>query len=70
MDSPTYYGAVADGTHLLFVWRPTGWVLEERDGEPPQVGAEVEAGGVPQRVSKVGHSPLPGDERACAYLQA
>ncbi len=62
---------MADGKHLLFVWRPTGYVLEERDGEPPAVGAVVELDGDErQKVSKIGPSPLPGDQRPCAYLQA
>ncbi len=62
---------MADGKHLLFVWRPTGYVLEERDGEPPEVGTEVELDGDErQRVSKIGPSPLPSDDRPCAYLQA
>ena len=57
--------------YLLFVWKPTGYVLEERDGEPPDVGSEVELdGGARERVSKVGPSPLPGDARPCVYLQA
>ena len=57
------------GKHLLFVWRPTGYVLEERDGEPPALGDDVEvADGELQRVTKVGPSPLPGDGRRCAYL--
>ena len=61
---------MADG-YLLFVWRPSGYVLEEREGESPDVGAEVEVdGGAPQRVSKIGPSPLPGDDRRCVYLQA
>jgi hypothetical protein len=60
---------VSDGTYLLFVWRPTGYLLQERDGEPPAVGAEIELEGDRQRVSKVGPSPLPGDPRPCAYLQ-
>ena len=61
---------MGDG-YLLFVWRPTGYVLEERDGEPPEVGQQVEVdGGKAQRVSKVGPSPLPGDDRRCVYLQA
>jgi hypothetical protein len=56
--------------HLLFVGRPTGYRLEERDGEPPAVGAEVDVGeGATQRVSKLGPSPLPTDTRPCAYLQ-
>jgi hypothetical protein len=60
---------VSDGKYLLFVWRPSGYVLEERDGDPPNVGTEVELDGDRQRVSKVGPSPLPGDPRPCAYLQ-
>jgi len=43
--------------YLLFVWTPNGWLLEEREGELPAVGAEVEA-------------PMPGDRRRCAYTQA
>ena len=56
--------------HLLFVWKPTGYELVEREGEPPAVGAEVELDGSRQRVSKIAPSPLPGDTRPCAYLQA
>ena len=55
--------------HLLFVWRPTGYVLEEREGDPPGVGEEVEVSdGQRQRVVKLGPSPLPGDSRPCAFL--
>ena len=61
---------MADGKHLLFVWKPTGYVLQEREGEPPEVGSEVELDGDErQKVSKIGPSPLPGDTRPCAYLQ-
>jgi hypothetical protein len=55
--------------HLLFVWSPRGYELRERDGEPPAVGAEVEEDGKLQRVAKLAPSPLPGDDRVCAYLQ-
>ena len=55
--------------HLLFVWSPTGYSLQERDGEPPAVGEEIEVDGRRERVSKIGASPLPGDPRPCAYLQ-
>jgi hypothetical protein len=56
--------------HLLFVWRPSGYRIEQRDGEPPPVGADVDVGdGAVQRVGKIGPSPLPGDTRPCAYLQ-
>jgi hypothetical protein len=55
-------------SHLLFVWKPTGYELREADGEVPPVGAEVEQDGVRMRVTKVAFAPLPGDNRACAYL--
>jgi hypothetical protein len=61
---------MGDGTYLLFVWKPSGYRLEEREGEPPAVGDEIELNGQErQRVSKIGPSPLPGDDRPCAYLQ-
>jgi hypothetical protein len=53
--------------HLLFVWSPAGWTLQERPGEPPAVGSTVEAGETVLQVSKIGPSPLPGDRRRCAY---
>ena len=58
---------MAEG-HLLFVWKPSGYDLQEADGDVPAVGADVEADGATLRVTKVGPSPLPGDRRACAYL--
>lgn len=54
--------------HLLFVWTPSGYQLREADGELPQPGAEVEVGEQRQRVTKIGPSPLPGDDRPCVYL--
>ena len=57
--------------HLLFVSKPSGYELLERDGEPPATGSEVELDeGARFTVSKLGPSPLPDDERPCAYLQA
>ena len=58
------------GKYLLFVWRPSGYELREVDGEVPAVGAEVEQDAQKLRVTKVAPSPLPGDSRLCAYLQA
>jgi hypothetical protein len=58
------------GTYLLFVWKPSGYELREAEGEVPAVGAEVEQDEQKLRVSKVAPSPLPGDSRPCAYLQA
>lgn len=58
---------MAEG-HLLFVWKTSGYELLERPGEPPAVGSEVDLDGKALRVTKLAPSPLPGDERACAYL--
>ena len=61
------------GRYLLFVWKPSGYELAERTGEPPAPGTEVQLDEDSQRrfvVSKVGPSPLPGDARPCAYLHA
>jgi hypothetical protein len=62
---------MAAGKHLLFVSKPSGYELVERDGEPPEPGSEVEVGddGLRFTVAKIGPSPLPEDERPCAYLQ-
>lgn len=65
------HAPMSDQRYLLFVWKPSGYTLEERSGEPPRLGAEIELdGGGRQQVIKIGPSPLPGDSRACAYLQA
>jgi hypothetical protein len=58
--------------YLLFIWKPTGYELAEREGDVPAPGTEVELGddgGGRFFVSKIGPSPLPGDDRPCAYLQ-
>jgi hypothetical protein len=62
---------MANGKHLLFVSKPSGYELVERDGEAPEAGSQVEVGddGLRFTVAKVGPSPLPQDERPCAYLQ-
>jgi len=59
---------MSDG-YLLFVWKPSGYELEQRDGEPPVVGSELVVDERRLVVSKVGASPLPDDPRPCAYLQ-
>ena len=56
--------------HLVFVWKPSGYELRERDGELPAVGSEVELEDGRQTVLKIGPSPFPGDSRPCVYLQA
>jgi hypothetical protein len=59
----------SSGGHVLFVWGPNGWTLQEREGAVPPVGATVDDGERALRVSKIGPSPLPGDRRPCAYTQ-
>jgi hypothetical protein len=61
---------MANGKHLLFIWKPSGYELREADGDQPSVGAEVEVDDQRLRVTKIAPSPLPGDPRPCAYLQA
>ena len=56
------------GGYLAFVWSHTGYTLEERSGEPPHAGTEVEDGERRYLVTKIAPSPLPGDQRRCAYL--
>jgi hypothetical protein len=60
----------AGGKYLVFVSKPSGYELLERDGEPPEPGAELEVDdGVRYTVIKLAPSPLPQDDRTCAYLQ-
>ena len=59
-----------DPGHLLFVWGPAGYELLSRAGDPPPVGSEVGTSGGLRVVTKVGRSPLPGDRRPCAFLEA
>ena len=63
---------MAEGKYLLFISKPSGYELAEREGDPPAVGSEVEldeGSGGRFIVSKIAPSPLPQDERVCAYLQ-
>ena len=59
---------MASNGYLLFVSKPSGYELRERDGEPPEVGSVVEEEDGRLRVTKLAPSPLPGDARRCAYL--
>jgi chromosome segregation ATPase len=47
-----------------------GYRIVEREGAPPEAGDEVEVDGARYRVTRVGFSPLPGDDRRCAFLEA
>ena len=56
--------------YLLFVSKPTGYELREREGEIPGIGAVVELDEGRMEVNRIAPSPLPGDGRRCAYLQS
>ena len=60
----------AGGGYVLFVWSTTGLEVEQRDGDVPSVGDRIDGDGLPLVVTKVGASPLPGDDRRCAYTSA
>ena len=55
--------------YLVFLGRPSGYELVERNGDAPQVGDVIEGDGSQVTVTKVVGSPLPGDSRRCAYVQ-
>jgi hypothetical protein len=57
------------GDHLLFAWTPLGYALHEGLGGVPDVGSRVRVNGHEYEVVKLARSPLPGDERRCAYLE-
>ncbi len=56
--------------YLLFVSKSTGYELHERDGELPSIGSVLDEEEGRMLVTRIGPSPLPGDDRRCAYLQA
>ena len=62
--------AQLDPGYVLFVWSPAGYALLNRSGEPPPIGSEVGISGGRLVVVKIGPSPLPGDRRRCAFLDA
>jgi hypothetical protein len=56
-------------TYLVFVGTPSGYVLEKAWGDLPAVGGRVAVESEEHVVAKLGRSPLPGDDRRCAYLE-
>ncbi len=54
--------------HLLYV-SGDGYQLVEGEGAPPELDATVEIDGTAYVVTRVGRSTLPGDRRACAYVE-
>lgn len=60
---------LATHAHVLYAATGDGYRLFERDGRAPEVGAHVELEGRVFVVTRIGRSSLPGDRRACAYLE-
>jgi hypothetical protein len=56
-------------TYLVFAWTPAGYALHDGLGAVPAVGARFRVNGHEYEVAKLARSPLPGDERSCAYLE-
>ena len=57
--------------HLLFLPTPSGYLLLEQTGAAPTVGDILEVPQLPNAplvVTKLAGSPLPRDQRVCAYL--
>jgi hypothetical protein len=67
LSPPSAAGPEAPG-HLLYL-ADGGYRIAERDGRVPGVDALVEVDGRAFVVVRVTRSPLPGDLRACAYLE-
>ena len=56
--------------HLLYVATADGYRIVECDGSAPGLHTQVEHDGRSFVVARVGRSPLPGDRRACVYVEA
>jgi len=54
--------------HVLYL-SDLGYRIVERHGRAPSVGVTLEVDGRVFVVTRVGRSTLPGDRRACAYLE-
>jgi len=60
---------VNDERYLLYLWKTSGYELEERAGELPEVGSTLTVLETSLMVSKIAASPFPNDPRPCVYLQ-
>jgi hypothetical protein len=61
-------GPELPSSHLIFVPTPQRYLVLEREGPPPDPGAELELSEGRFVVGKVGRAPYPGERRPCAFL--
>lgn len=70
-DQPTTPAPVPT-SHLVFVQLGGGYELVESDGPPPPLHTLLELPELSEAefvVTRLGHSPLPADERSCVFVQ-
>jgi len=61
---------VREDEHVTLVSTADRYRLVIREGPPPEPGSTVELDDIPHRVVRLTASPLPGDDRSCALLEA
>jgi len=61
---------VREDEYVALVSTADRYRLVIREGPPPEPGATVELDDMPHRVVRLTASPLPGDDRSCALLEA
>ena len=61
---------VREDEYVALVSTADRYRLVIREGPPPEPGSAVELDDIPYRVVRLTASPLPGDDRSCALLEA
>jgi len=61
---------VREDEHVALVSTADRYRLVIREGPPPEPGTAVELDDMPYRTLRLTASPLPGDDRSCALLEA
>lgn len=61
---------VREDEHVALVSNADRYRLVIREGPPPEPGSTVELDDIPYRAVRLTASPLPGDDRSCALLEA
>ena len=61
---------VREDEYVALVSTADRYRLVIREGPPPEPGSTIELDDIPRRVVRLTASPLPGDDRSCALLEA